>query len=272
MSIRTPALTATALIMMTLAGIAPVTAQADNPGDSWQFQATVYGWFPSIEGTTVFPTGGSGSGSVDSDQIIDDLKMTFMGTFGAKKGQWGVWTDLLYADFGGSEQSTLGFANAPNVLPIDVNADVSLDIKSWAWTAAGTYELVDTPNHTADLVFGTRLLDVEQTLGWSLSGTGPLGLSTSGSKKVTADNWDAIIGIKGVAYLGNEQKWFIPYYLDVGTGQSDLTWQVNAGIGYRYSWGALVASWRYLDYEFESGDPIQSMSLSGPLIGAAFQW
>lgn len=273
MNMHPPARIASALITLALAGLAPVTAQAETTGDSWQFQATVYGWFPSIEGTTAFPTGGgSSSASVDSDQIIDELKFALMGTFGAKKGQWGLWTDLLYADIGGSEQSTIGFANAPNVLPIDVNADVSLDIKSWAWTMAGTYELAKTPKHMADLVFGTRLLDVEQTLDWTLSGTGPIGLSASGSQKVTADNWDAIVGVKGLAYLGNEQKWFIPYYLDVGTGQSDLTWQVNAGIGYRYSWGALVASWRYLDYEFESGDPIQSLSLSGPLVGATFQW
>lgn len=272
MTIRTPARTATALITLALAGLAPVAAQAESTDTPWQFQATVYAWLPSLEGTTVFPTGGGGSGSVDSDQIIDDLKFALMGTFGAKRGQWGLWTDLLYADIGGSQQGTIGFANAPNVLPIDVNADVSLDIKSWAWTMAGTYELAKTPKHMADLVFGTRLLDVEQTLDWSLSGTGPLGLTASGSQTVNADNWDAIIGIKGLAYLGNEQKWFIPYYLDIGTGQSDLTWQVNAGIGYRYGWGALVASWRYLDYEFESGDPIQSMTLSGPLIGATFQW
>jgi len=271
MNIRPPSHTLTALITMALTGIAPITAQADNPGDSWQFQATVYGWFPGIEGTTAFPTGGGGSGSVDADQILDSVKFALMGTFDAKKGQWGVWTDLLYADIGGSKQGAIGFANAPDVEPIDVNADVSLDIKSGAWTIAGTYELAKTPKYTADLLFGTRLLDVEQTLNWTLSGSGS-GLSASGSQKVTADNWDAIVGIKGVAYLGDGQKWFIPYYLDVGTGQSELTWQVNAGIGYRYSWGALVASWRYLDYEFESGDPIQSLTLSGPLVGATFQW
>jgi hypothetical protein len=265
---RTP----TTLFAVALAGLAPVAAQAETTGAPWQYQATIYGWFPSLEGTADFPTGGTGSASVDADQIIDDLKFALMGTFGMKKGQWGLWTDLLYADVGGSKQATLGFANTPGVLPIDVNADLSLDIKSWAWTVAGTYELAKTPKYVADLVFGARLLDVEQTLDWTLSGSGPLGLTASGSKTVNADNWDAIVGIKGHAYLGSEQKWFIPYHLDVGTGQSDLTWQINAGIGYRYNWGTLVASWRYLDYEFESGDPIQSLTLSGPLIGATFLW
>ncbi len=52
--------------------------------------------------------------------------------------------------------------------------------------------------------------------------------------------------------MGDERKWFVPFYVDVGTGQSKLTWQINAGVGYQFDWGALVASWRYLDYSFKS--------------------
>lgn len=262
----------TALLTAALAGFAPVAAQAQTAGDTWAYRATLYGWFPSLDGTTAFPTGGGASASVDSDQIIGNLNFALMGSFGMKKGQWGLWTDLVYADIDGSKQSTLAFANAPDVLPVDVNADLSLGVKSWAWTLVGTYALAETADYSADLVFGTRLLDVEQALDWRLSASGPLDLSANGSKTVSADFWDALIGIKGLAYLGNTQKWFIPYHVDIGTGQSDLTWQINAGIGYRFDWGALVASWRYLDYDFESGDPIQSLTLSGPLIGASFEW
>jgi len=32
--------------------------------------------------------------------------------------------------------------------------------------------------------------------------------------------------------FGESRKWFVPYYLDVGTGESDLTWQAMGGIGY----------------------------------------
>lgn len=260
------------LIALALAALVSIPVQAEDTSEPWQFQATIYGWFPSIDGETSFPAGGSGSVNVNSDQIIGSLEFALMGTFAMKKGQWGLWTDLVYADLGASEQTTLDFASAPDVLPIDVNADLSLDVKTWAWTLAGTYELASTAQNTADFLFGARLLDVEQTLDWTLTSSGPLGLSASGSQTVSADNWDAVIGIKGLAYLGTGQKWFVPYYLDVGTGQSDLTWQVNAGIGYRFGWGALVASWRYLDYDFDADDPIQSMSLNGPLIGATLQW
>jgi hypothetical protein len=139
---------------------------------------------------------------------------------------------------------------------------------------AGTYELVKKPNYTLDVLGGVRYLDVSQTLDWSISGdiSSLPPVSRDGSAEASSSLWDGIVGVKGVADLGNDHKWFIPYYLDVGTGQSDLTWQVNAGIGYRYNWGSLVATWRYLDYEMDSNEPIKSVNLNGPLFGATFQW
>ena len=64
----------------------------------------------------------------------------------------------------------------------------------------------------------------------------------------------------------------MPYYVDVGTGDSDLTWQGIVGIGYAFSWGEVIAAWRYLDYDFKSGQKIESVNLNGPAIGVAFHW
>ena len=94
----------------------------------------------------------------------------------------------------------------------------------------------------------------------------------SGEASVDGTNWDAIVGLKGRYYFGAERKWFLPYYVDVGSGQSKLTWQINAGVGYTYDWGSVFATWRYLDYDFKSGDALQSMSMSGALVGMAFQF
>jgi len=272
MNFRINTRTATTLLTLALAGLTPVAAHADTAGDPWQFDATLYAWLPAIGGTTKFSPLGSGSSTdVTSSDVIDALKMAFMGTFGAKKGQWGVWTDLVYADLGGDKSGSRSFTDALGVTTT-ASADASLDMKMWVWTAAGTYELAKSPENTTDLVFGARLLDVKQTLGLSFSSSGPLGLAGNYSKEVDASLWDAIIGVKGVAYLGADKKWFVPYYADIGTGQSDLTWQVNAGIGYRYNWGAIVASWRYLDYNMKSGDPIQTLTANGPLFGVNWQW
>ncbi len=89
---------------------------------------------------------------------------------------------------------------------------------------------------------------------------------------MTENNWDAIIGLKGRAFIGNERKWFVPYYVDIGAGESKFTWQLNGGIGYAFDWGAVVASWRYLDYSFKSSSRVTDMNFSGPLVGVAFKF
>ena len=34
--------------------------------------------------------------------------------------------------------------------------------------------------------------------------------------------WDGIIGAKGRLALGANRQWFVPYYVDVGTGAADI--------------------------------------------------
>ncbi len=45
------------------------------------------------------------------------------------------------------------------------------------------------------------------------------------------DNWYTIVGVKGRLNFGASREWFVPYCIDVGTGESDLTWRGVAGIG-----------------------------------------
>lgn len=275
MNIRAVARRSTTLLALALTGLAPVAAQAESADDDWQYQAAIYLWVPSIGGESSFPAGSGGS-SVDitGEEVLDALDMAFMGNASAKKGKWGLWTDLVYGDFSADKSGSRDFTIGNTPIPGDVNANLKYDLTTWIWTVAGTYELVKKPNYTLDLLGGARYLDVSQTLDWTINGdiSALPPVSRTGSAELSNTYWDGIVGVKGVADLGSEHKWFIPYYLDVGTGQSDLTWQVNAGIGYRFNWGALVATWRYLDYKQDSNDPIQSVYLNGPLFGASFNW
>jgi hypothetical protein len=262
---------AAAWTALAITAAAPAAAQPADAG--WQFEASIYGWFPAISGTTSFPPNGAGpSIDVSMGDVIDALKFAFMGSFQARNGAWGVWTDLVYADFGASRQGSRDFTLGGQRPPVGVSADLDLDIKSWIWTLAGTYQLKSDNEGTMDMLFGTRMLDMTNTLGWNITGSGGVLPPLNGSKEVSVTNWDGIVGLKGRAYLGEERKWFVPFYLDVGTGESKFTWQVNAGLGYQFGWGALVASWRYLDYDFKSDSRVTDMSFNGPLIGAVFKF
>ncbi len=246
----------------------PLSAAAQGT-EAWKWEAAVYAYLPSIGGTTSFPAGNGSSIAVDSEDVIDALKFALMGQIEARKGRWGVWSDLLYANFGNSKQATRSFS--VNRLPVTVDANLGLDIKATVWSVAGLYSLESTPDLRADLLFGTRMIDLKNTLNWSTSSSIAALPGQSGTSTAEANNWDAIVGIKGRYAFGQDRRWFLPYHLDIGVGESKFTWQINAGVGYRFDWGSMFATWRYLDYDFKSG-PVESISFNGPVFGVAFQW
>lgn len=261
---------ANCLLAIGLTGLAPVAAQAQAENDKWQWELGIYGWFPAIETKTSFPSGASATIDVSAEDVIDSLKFALMGYVEARKGRWGVWSDLVYSDEGGSTEGSRAFTVGGN--PVNASANLGLDIKSTIWSLAGLYNLTSAPDNTTDLLFGARMLHMKQTLNWSLASSIPELPTRSGEASVDDTNWDAIVGFKGRYYLGAERKWFLPYYVDAGSGESRLTWQINAGVGYKFDWGSVLATWRYLDYEFKSGNALQSMSMNGAVIGAAFQF
>ena len=266
------ALLASALAAPMIIASSPASAQAT---DNWRFQAAVNLYLPEIGGTTAFPAidGSSGPG-IDAETIIENLKMAFMGSFEASSGPWGVFTDLLYMNIGDSRSGFREINIGGLPIPAGASTKADYDLKGWGWTLAGTWHAVADPAATLDVLAGARLLDIEQTLSWEITGdVGSIPLpGRAGTSKVGVSNWDAIVGVKGRLALGAERKWFVPYYLDVGAGESKLTWQAMGGIGYSFQWGDVVGSWRYLDYEMKSGNAVQSLTFNGPLISAVFRW
>ena len=242
--------------------------------DEWRFHAMLYGYFPDISGKSTFASEIGRDGiTISSNKIIENLKFTFMGTFEAQKGRWGFLTDIVYMDVGNSKSNTRDLSVGRVELPVGVTANVNLDIKSVVWELAASYRVSPDPTAPFDIIAGARLLSMKQTLGWVFSADlGPNQPSRSGNKEIKGDNWDGIVGVKGRLAFGPNGEWFIPYYADVGTGDSDLTWQAIAGLGYSLRWGDIIAGWRYLEYQFKSSSKIEDMSLNGPMVGVAFHW
>ena len=251
------------------------TAQSAWNADKWEFAATIYGYLPSIGGKLSVPvdTGGH-SINVDAHQIIDSLKMTFMGTLDAHYGQWGAFTDVLYLDVGGSKSHTHDFSVGRSGVPASTTADINLDLKGTIWTIAGEYRVISDPAAKVDILAGARYFGIKPTLGWSIQGDlGPIPESgRSGSKQINETVWDGIIGLKGRYAFGDERRWYVPYYADIGTGESQLTWQLAGGLGYAWNWGGVFAMWRYLDYNFKSDKKLQDINFNGPMLGVTFTW
>jgi hypothetical protein len=257
---------------------APAAAQSAQPGwepGKWQFTATVYGWLPTIDGRVNFPDDKGSTGiHVSKSDVLNHLKMTFQGSLDAHNGRWGVYTDVVYVDLGGTKSRTRDFSIGDVEIPAGVIKELSLDIKALVWTVAGEYRVVSDPAWTVDLLGGARMLRMKPTLGYSITGDlGPIVIpGRNGSKQVDESIWDGIVGVKGRYTFGEDRKWFAPFYVDVGTGQSQLTWQIAGGVGYTYHWGSVFAMWRYLDYNLKSGKALEYTNMSGPMLGAAFHW
>jgi len=263
------------LLMALLASTGALAQQPASETESWQFGVSIYGWFPDVGGKTAFTQPGGGSEfEIGIENILDNLEFTLMGTFDVRKGRWGILTDAIYMDVGGSQTGTREATIGGIELPVDASANVDLDLKSWIWTLTGYYRVLDQPGMTLDVVAGARYLDVETKVNWVVTGNvGSIPVpDRTGAAEANLKNWDALIGLRGRFAFGAQNAWFVPYYFDVGAGDSDLTWQGVAGLGYAFHWGEIEAAWRYLSYDLPSSRAIEDMSFSGPVVGVTFRW
>jgi hypothetical protein len=250
----------------------PVTA------DKWTFAVRPYLWVPGIHGTLKYdiPPDGGGGANVDfSSYVLQNLQFALMLSAEARKGDWSALTDVVYLDIesGDSKVKSASFTGPGDRVEVaaGANLDTNTTLRGILWELAGAWTAARGGNSSLDLLAGFRLLDIQAETGWLLSGaiTGPgpgQSFASSGSVSQKESLWDGIVGIRGRVGLG-ESRWAIPYYLDVGTGDSAVTWQGAAGIEYRFHWGDLQLMYRHLYYDMKGDKLLQNVSFSGPALG-----
>ena len=243
---------------------AAASAAAGGPSD-WQFGAMLYDWLPSVSGDLDHPlprdTGG-GSVSVDVDKILDALQFTLMASFEARKGDWSVFTDVIYLDLAGDESKSVALPG-DRLSPV---LDADLELTGWVWTLAGGYTVWRSGRSYLDVLAGARLLALDTEL--TLAGEGPFRRARKASDSV--DLWDGIVGVTGRVALND--RWFVPYYADVGAGGSDFTWQMAGGVGYAFDWGEVMLLYRHLQYDQGDDELLKDVSFGGGMLGVNFRF
>ena len=210
--------------------------------DSWDYSASLYLWASAIGGTT------SSGDDVDISfsDILDNLDFGYMGNFGAKKGKWTFETDVLYLKVSGEPDAPLSIED--------------IQLKAWIVTPYAAYNVVESDQWSLDLLAGARYLYLKSQITLPIAGVSDSDIS-----------WNGIVGIKG-NYKLNE-KWFMPFTFDVGSGDADITYQALAGVGYKYEKFDLLMGYRYLKWEFNDAFVgFSDLDLSGPIIGAKFRF
>ena len=246
--------------------------------EGWSFSVTPYLWLPNINGSLKYaiPPGGGARPEVDTgpNNDLENLSFALMLAGEARKGKWSAFTDLIYLDFD-SEKSALKAVNfGGDRVSTTLNASTRSSLTGVAWTFGGGYTVVEGSKHRLDLLGGVRYFGLKASSDWQLGAvvSGPNGqtFAQSGSISQREDLWDVIVGLRGRWKLGD--AWFVPYYLDAGTGSSALTAQALAGVGYAFKWGEIVGTYRYVLYDMGDDKLLQDIRFAGPAIGATFRF
>lgn len=238
---------------LLLAGTNPASAQESGTSDPWKFKAAIYLWGAGIDGTT---RNGNEFDASFSD-IWDNLDFALMGSFEARKSKWSATADVIYMDVSADRAGKIALTGG--------SVSANLDLTGWVLNFQGARNIHDGEHASVDVLLGARYLDLESKLTTAFPG--PLGTRTS---EASGDVWDGVVGVKGKIKV--TKSWFLPYYLDIGTGQSDSTWQALGGVGYAFERIDLVLAYRYLAWDFDSDSQLEDLSFSGPMFGAAFRF
>lgn len=170
--------------------------------------------------------------------------------------RFGFMPDLVAAKLSGG---------GPTPGPLFDQADLNLTMA--VLNLAAYYRVIDQPNLRFDVIGGARYLSLEVNV--ALSG-GPLG-HTLGTVSAGTDAkvWNGIAGMRIEQDLN--ERLFYSIYGDIGSGDTDLTWQIWADLGYRLSERMSVSTgYRYLGYSEVNGNRAVDLSASGPI--CVFNW
>ncbi len=229
-----------------IAPVEPMVEKVPVSVNAWNASASLNMWGAGISGETA----SYNEIDVPFSDILDSLDMTFMSTLRVEKGKWGIESDFVYLKIGDE---------------IDDNLLIDrFSYKTWIVTPIMTYQVVDSGSLNLYILAGARYLYMKPSI-----------TTSKGTDRTTSGNlWDGIVGVKGMYDL--DEKWFMPFHFDVGTGDTDMTWQAFAGVGYKYESFDLIAGYRYLDWNFEDSSPggqvFNDLTIDGPIVGVKFRF
>jgi len=232
--------------------IAANTVAAGDRG--WQNEVTLYGWYAGIDGTLQAPTGTESDFSVEASDILEDLEIMLMAGYVGRYDRWSVIFDFVYLDAGNRADTATGAGTAT----------VDLNVSSYLINSGIGYDFVQSDKAIVGLVGGVRYLSLD--VDYDAAVQGMQLISSSDSESIT----DGFAGLRG--QLRFNDTWFMPYYADIGTGGSDLSYQLYAAIGYRFGWGDIRLGYRYLNIDMGDDKLMEDLQLSGPLFGVGFRF
>lgn len=217
----------------------------------WSFKTNVYAWAQSLDGDIgirrlTIPV------DIGFSDILENLDISFMGAFEARRGKWGFMADVVYAEISADASLFAGLA------PFEFTQRQLLS------NLIASYSIVDSDPLKFAVYAGTRINSINMEIN---SPRPRLNRSRD-------ESWaDPIVGARLQVELGN--SFFVRAVGDIGgfDVSSDLTWQAMAGFGYRVSEnGSLLLAYRSIGTDYSDGGFSYDVTASGPILGFEYKF
>ena len=226
-----------------------------------EFRIEPYLWAAGLSGTIGTPTSGSGlpeGGRIDAtfDDLADNLELAGGGMISAeyRRKRWSFFGDWTYAHVRSEAPSPLG----------QLFSGVEGNLKGHIVQGAAGYRVYGGEGWRVDAFAGARYYNLDLWIDLQA------GLLEARTSRVSPEWMDGLAGLRYEGLFGDH--WVLGLQGDIGAGGSDFSWQGIASLGYRVSWGTIAGGWRHLKVDYESGDTVADLALSGPFFGVVFRF
>jgi hypothetical protein len=242
-----------ALVALTV--LAPEPARAQQT-DEWQVDvAPFYFWAIETNGSvttrnTTIPV------FLDFADAADNLAAAFSFHVEARKGRWGLLSDLYFVRLSTDADFTL-----PNRV---VEAD--LDFDNTIFEIGASY----APSDAVPFALIGGLRTYTASLGVEFT-TGGVQVEPVDASHTSANVFGGFTYRPRIA-----EKWTFFSRADIGGGDAELTWSGVLGVEYRFRpWGGLLLGYRALGIDFGSDDSRVTeydVTQYGPAFGLTLHW
>ena len=248
------------LAALSMAAAASASAQqaSASAADTWQFTVTPYLWGAGQSGSArignVIP-----AQNVDAtfSDILSNLDFGAMATFEARKDRWGILADAFYIKLSHTSDPLLG-GDLGTAQFQGTNTLVEV---------AGAYRAWENNTAFFDVLLGVRYFNLSATIQLYPSKLLPKGRYESNS----VDWTDGFVGIRSKWMFA--ERWSVLGYADVGTGGSEYSYQLIAGLGWNISKTFEVdLGYRLLQEDYSKTDFLYDMRTAGPYLGLSISW
>ena len=248
--------------VVLIGGLTAVHTPA-NAAD-WDWTLVAYVWASDMSMDVSINDRSLIGADIAFSDLLDKTDFATQIHFDGHRGRGGFLLDLTYLDLGASQTTAE---------PLPGGTQINSDIRTLLYEVGGFYR-PSGGNCCLDFIFGARVIDLDMTLDIALPDS--LALTTQVNMSDTLA--DGFVGLRYLKPLA--ENWSFIVRGDIGSGDSDLSWNAAAYIVYdvgKQKQNRIVFGYRHLALEFKGTSSLglrveTDLTMSGLAAGFAFRF